>query len=105
MALWYRALEIICIREYDILPCPCLYQAVVYRLCHRPWTRILAFYYVLACQLLECPYYRLRWGRFEVVGHRVYAIAVEREYHEIVLSLRFLGDWDAENLVCQSLLV
>ena len=99
MALWDCARELVGVREDDLLACPRLYQAVVYCLCHWAWPWIFALDNVLACRFFERPYYRLRRRGLELLGHRGHAIAVYGDDDKVVLLLRFLGNWEAEDLV------
>jgi len=70
-------------------------------LSHRTRAWVFAFHDILACGLLKGPHYRL-WRRgLQVLGHRVYTIAVNRNYDEIMLALRLLGNRQAKDLVLE----
>jgi hypothetical protein len=56
VTLRYCAGKLVCVRQHNLLSGTCLDQAVMYRLCHRSWPRILAFDDVLPCRFFERPH-------------------------------------------------
>jgi hypothetical protein len=97
MALRGGTGELLSVWKDDLLASLCLYEAMVYRLCHGCWSWVFAFNNVLARRLLECPYYWL-WG-LHTLRYRVHAITVNRYDNEVMLLLRLLWNGQAEDLV------
>jgi hypothetical protein len=99
MALRRGAGELFGVGEDDLLARTCLYKAMVYSLGHRPWSRVFALDDVLARRLLEGPNDRLWCGALQVFWERVDAVAMNRYDNKVMLLLRLLGYWQAEDLV------
>lgn len=99
VALWHCALELVCVWEDDFLSGAGLDEAVVDGFGHGSWAGVFALDNVFARGLVEDPHYGLGWGGLQMVGQRVHAIAVEGQDDEVVLPFRFVGHWQAEDLV------
>ena len=98
MALHNRTRKLLIIWEHYLLPYTFPRQAFIYNCCDRCRSRILALLNILARRLRECPDNRLG-GRSNRVRNRVYAIAINWYYDEVMLTLGFLWEGKTEYLL------